>query len=228
MKRIVLPAVFIVVLAAFSSCKREGDLPLYHFQEMVTASDGKLMSDDGVTYEVLNRKKEIGDGRWYVKGFAMGKKGDDVLEVKLSSMQQALSKKVLKLSEAGEEEVGSDPIRIENIWLSGTYINMLNGHMAPQKAGVAHKVNLLFDDIRSNSDTLFFSLRHNAEGEKGEEYSSYYTSFPFGEFIPSGKSEFVVVLGWRWFSGESGEIKDFSLTTLFSNGPEGFPADRDI
>lgn len=199
MKRIILPAVFIIILVAVSSCKREGDLPLCHFQEMVTASSGKLISDEGVTYKVLNMEKETGDGRWYVKGFAMREKGDDVLEVKLSSMKQALSKNVLKLSESSEEELGNDPVNVENIWLSGSYINMLNGHNYDSgKSGAIHKVNLVFDDARSGPDTLYFSLRHNAAGDKGDTYTSYYTSFPFKEYIPSGKTGCVVTVEWKW------------------------------
>lgn len=202
--------VFLIAIAAcVLSCAGEGSLPLYYTQEMVTAAEGKLLSDEGLTYEVLNSGKAIGDGRWFAGCFVMGRKSDKVLEVKLNNLEQALSKSVPKLSGSSEEELGNDPINIENIWISGTYVNMRNGHNYDSgKTGTIHKVNLVFDDARSGTDTLFFSLRHNAAGEKGDTYISYYTSFPFNEYIPSGKTGCIVTIEWKW-------DKDYSISAPY-------------
>ena len=44
---------------------------------------------------------------------------------------------------------------------------------------VDHTINLVYDDIRSNADTLYFEMRHNALGECPENPDIPLTSFEF-------------------------------------------------
>lgn len=117
--------------------------------------------------------------------------------------------------------VGNDPVDMNQGWVSGGYLNLYVRYPYLASSGVNHTLNLVYDDTRSGSDTLYFSLKHNAFEEtllSGKytmsELSLYHTyaSFPISQYMPAGKSEVVVVLDWDWYnSDDAGNVIDSTV-----------------
>ena len=106
------------------------------------------------------------------------------------------------------DKVGNDEVDVQTAWISANsgYLNMRNCVHYSGSADLTHTFDLIYDDSRVSDDTVFLELRHNADGDEGEELGYLYTSFPIREFIPSGSSEVKVVLSWSWAGAQSQTI----------------------
>ena len=134
--------------------------------------------------------------------------------VRLMEFSGAFCQPPVRTSAMDEEAIGDNGINVSQAWISGGYFNayvqlpMLN---PPQ---VDHAINLVYDDIRSNSDTLYFEMRHNAHDECPENHSipitsfvfaGTYLSFPLEGILESGKNP-VCHIEWDWYDGDSYSI----------------------
>ena len=220
-------SVCMLTACIFSACNTEGSLPLGITQEMMTASKGKLITDSGITFNLTNSSStfDLTHGRYWATCEIMDMKSETEYDVRLTALEPAISPDILVLSQIPEGKLGTDPICIhEDFWLSGNYINMRNSHFCLPDSDGTHAVNLVFDDIRSHDDSLFFILSHNSHGEKPDnpEYkdktfvlTSYFTSVSFKDYIPAGSSKFIVTLDWKWYTNAEYEIKDYTKSAKY-------------
>ena len=209
-----------LILAAFAvvmaSCLPEMDY-LYTDTSMCTyVSVNKLKTDSGDIYHIVTNSSgaNIPDTlkRVMVRADVLNRVEGTSNEynVRLMEFAGAMVQAPLLKSTLDEEAVGSDGVSISTGWISGGYINLYAYIAMLRPTAVNHKVSLVFDDIRSNSDTLYFELRHNAYDECPEnpsiplasfEFAGSYMCFPLDGILESGKTP-VCHLEWDWYDGE--------------------------
>ena len=198
----------------FSSCFEEIENILYTGTEMCTVIDGSnLVSDSGMRFHIAeNQGGDIPEEtkRIIVNCDVLSSDGKtpETYEIRIISFAPVTVCEPVLRSEADEDELGYDGIGVDSAWLGGGCINAFALITFLEGSTTEHTVNMEFDDIRSNSDTLYFTLRHNAFGESFDnaelnEYdlmtSGQYYSFPFEQFIPSGCDSAVIHLENDWF-----------------------------
>lgn len=130
--------------------------------------------------------------------------------VRLMEFASAIVEDPVLKSDMDETVVGNNGLNISSGWISGGYLNAYVFIPMLRPTKVNHTINLVFDDIRSNADTLYFEMRHNALGECPEnpdipltsfEFAGTYTSFPLEGILESGKKP-ICHIEWDWYEGD--------------------------
>jgi hypothetical protein len=91
-------------------------------------------------------------------------------EVRVHYVGEVLTKSPVETAVAASdpEKIVEDPIKIEDAWISGGYLNMyvmFEIQAYPPKENSKHMVNLVFDENGTGSGKYTMTLRHNAYGE---------------------------------------------------------------
>ena len=222
MKRIItMVAAALCTLGAATSCleNEEDSVLIYGYTAIGNMKDGALLTDYGQTFHILQKECEgsLDTCSRVIVYCDILKQLDDAgneYNIKVRSFTCPLVAEPIAASTAGE--VVSDPVEIAQGWLSGGYINVNYRHLYAAGTGVKHTVSLLYDDVKSNADTLYYTLKHNAFGETtgGGKYTLYdlsmkygYASFPFTQHVPYSAASITVCLSWDWYTtDESGNI----------------------
>lgn len=220
MKKTALILAILASALCMSSCNTDSTI-LYSDLCMVNVeSPSKLITDAGLTYNIVESSvSAIPDTvkRVMILCDVLEQSGASTEEynIRLLNFAHVLTKQPVMKSTVDEEVIGSDGITPAQLWLGGEYLNGAIQFTSVINSKVSHTVNLVFDDTRSNSDTLYFSLHHNAHGESLENdeipqstltVSSDYVSFPVTEYIPEGKDGIVLHLDWSWYKEEFGYL----------------------
>ena len=208
--------ILIAATALLASCFPESDY-MYNDTGMFTlAGPTKLVADTGDIYYITenNAGAVIPDTLKRVMASC------DVLEavsgkqneynVRLNDFSGAICKAPVPLHAADAANVGTDGININQAWISGGYLNLYVSYALYQGATKdKHVINLVHDNIRSNSDTLYFEMHHNAHGDSPENtdislydfiFGGRYASFPISDILGTGKP--VIHIEWDWYIGD--------------------------
>lgn len=212
----------IILLAALAAVSCIGDdTILCRDTVMGNIKGGVLYTDGGLIYNIVktNVPVDVADTvRVLVVCDVIKQTGDSEKEYDICLLDYTtpVCKDALTASKVTDwDEVGSDPVGLQSGWFSGGYINMNVIYSFDSSSKTVHTVNLVYDDVRSGSDTLFFELRHNAFGEcfcedtKDDEniaVTTAYASFPLEKFLPSGKDSVVVSVDWTWYENGGGYL----------------------
>lgn len=208
-----LAAAAALTLSVFTSCKKDDTLH-YNNVTMGNIVDGRFVSDQGNIFNIVDqqcsgqldtmkRALVICD---VLNKTAQGK--DNEYDIRLNGIVTVLTKDIVPSAGITEEIQVQDPIRIEEAWISGGYINLYI--MFPIKVGskTMHLINLVHEgcikDAATGEDmegTYCFTLRHNSfedkvTSDKDLEYvlAGGYVSFPLNSFITESKADFL--LNW--------------------------------
>jgi hypothetical protein len=202
--------------AAFTACLPKEEV-LYSDVGMVTVlNSSKLLTDNGETYNITvnNSGSLLSDTlkramtRCDVLSAVEGKTNE--YNVRLMEVAAAFCSRPVPVSIADEDAIGHDGVKVAQGWISGGYLNTYCYIAMYNPTKVDHELNLLYDNVRSNSDTLYFEMRHNAHDECPEnpETSLYsfiiagtYASFPLEGILPEGQKP-IVHLQWDWYDGD--------------------------
>lgn len=122
---------------------------------------------------------------------------------------------------------GDDPVKVTQAWISGGYLNSYINLLLRNPSEVDHDFNLVYDDSRSTSDTLYFRMCHDAKGETPDDTglsvahfvtAGTYVSFPIESILPQSDKSKTVYLEWEWFDSDDGsystERKTFSAKII--------------
>lgn len=217
MKRILI---LLVAAVAAVSCIGD-DTILCRDTVMGNIKNGDLHTDGGLIYHIVktNLPVDVADTVRVLAVCDVIKQtgsSDKEYDVCLLDYTIPVCKEALTASEITDwEKVGSDPVGLQSGWFSGGYININLMYSFDSSSKTVHTVDLVYDDVRSGSDTLFFELRHNAFGEcysedtKDDENIAVnyaYACFPLEKFIPAGKDSVVVSVDWTWYENGGGYL----------------------
>lgn len=199
-------------LSILASCLPESDY-MYSDTGMYTViSPLRLKTDSGSIYNITdNSVGPIADtlkrvmARCEVLRESNGRTGE--YDVRIVDYMPAFVRDPLP-ADTDDTSVGHDGVKVTQAWIAGGYLNSYVNFTACNPTSTVHDFHLLYDALRSNADTLFMEIRHNAMGECPEnetaDYSKLvlagtYLSFPIDGLIPAEGKKPVLHLAWDWY-----------------------------
>ena len=200
------------------SCLNKGEY-LYSDTGMCTKiSADRLQTDSGAIYNIV----ENSSGSNFSESAKRVMISCDVqsavpgttneYNIRLIDFREALVDEPFTASAMATDTLGNDGINVVQAWVSGGYLNSYLNITVMSYSDTDHDVRILFDDVRSNSDTLYFQMRHNAHGESPENpdmsfnqlsLAGLYASFPINGILPVGGKYPIVHLEWDWYIDDS-------------------------
>ena len=231
MKVIKIIAAAMVFLAAIS-CKEDETLR-YNNMTMGNAVEGIFISDQGNIFNVVenpcNGDILAADRSLVVCDVLNKTKGGESNEydVRLKRITDVLTKNIIPTgTEPSEELKNDDPINVEDIWLSGGYVNLYILFPIKPGSGTIHYINLVQKET-TEAGVYVFHLQHNAQGETVENMSDEllglggrYVSFPLSKIIAEDNAQFE--LNWKCHKqtpmGYSSEIEEKTIKGIYNKG----------
>lgn len=174
MKYIIRIAAALAAFMIMASCAKD-DTIRYNNITLGNFVGDKFVSDQGNEFTIVeNMTGEKFDGikraimQCDVLRKAQGT--ENGYEVRVHYVGEVLTKSPVEtaVAAADPEKIVEDPIKIEDAWISGGYLNMyvmFEVQAYPQKEDSKHMVNLVFDENGTGSGKYTMTLRHNAYGE---------------------------------------------------------------
>lgn len=211
-----LVKIIAVVLLAAVSCKKDDSI-IYGYQGFGTVSGADIILDDGITAIVRNIQCDgsyVECDRILIYCDLLKKEAPSTYAINLRDWKKVLKKPCLVASEVTDwEAVGDDPVNINHGWTGSEFLNLDMYFSFKYDSQTSHFINLVYDDVASDTDTLRFTLRHNGYGESfpdiPESEASLgraYASFPVTEYSPDGQDEIAVKITWKWHKYEDGQL----------------------
>lgn len=200
-----LPCLAAVLLAA--ACAKDDTL-VRGEQDMACVVDGRLLTDNGMTFIVT--EEEPGGAGWrewdraVIVCDVLRQRSEKEFEIRLSEARRVLLKDAVEDGELSEEELGDDPADVVYGWVSGGYLNLLTQITYDPASDRKHLIHLVF--LGEDENGLRFRLRHNASGyaygapgvTPPLTLGRSYVSFPVTRFLPEGADAAAFSLTWKW------------------------------
>ena len=171
---------------------------------MGVADGGNIITDKGNV--LIPDKSSVGhdltDGeRVFVSSNILEREDENTYRVRINRYHQLLTKDIVIGSQTGEKEFGHAPIQVKDAWFGGGYLNVRLGIEYNPSSNTSHLVNVIYDDVKSTSDTIFLDLRHNAFADTIRTRIGAATASFNMEGIMAGKDDKVYVrLRWEWYT----------------------------
>jgi hypothetical protein len=225
-------------LSIFLSClKDENDIFVSYgvIRNVISDNNYEILTDKGNTLKVLKSftRQEIENDKRVLVNYEIlsdKEKNKQVYDVSVNGFYNLLSKPVVFESFIKENEqerrdsIGNDPFNRIGWAFGGNYINIDFEIMYVTNSGIKHMINLVYDDLRADADTIYLTLYQNAYGETWKNKSSLQkgvgrSSFLISDLLPSGVSSKPVKITWtEYFSNnESRVCSDSGLFNLQEN-----------
>lgn len=222
----------VAILPVLTSCKQDDTLQ-YNNMTMGNITDGTFVSDLGNIFNVVE-KNCSGDLTSMKRALLLC----DVLnkvegteneyDIRLNQMSEVLVKNPITKSDADDDDETrvADPILIDQMWISGGYINMFLIYEFRNGSTQKHLVNLVLDESASINGKYVFTLRHNSYGESmandaaGMILSGAYVSFPITDIIKENTAEISVGCDWYKSAGQGwiSETQTYSYNLTYTKG----------
>ena len=166
-----------------------------------------------VNYEILSDKE----------------KNRNIYEVRVNGFYSLLSKPpvyesfILQNEEVRRDSIGNDPFNRIAVGFGGNFINIDFELWHVQYSNEKHFINLVYDDLRADADTIYLGLYHNAYGEVlGNNHYLYKgagrCSFKISDLLPEGVTSKPVKLTWTQYNDYDNGSKICSQTYTFKPG----------
>ena len=218
----------------FSSCLGDNESKYMYvsygvIQNVNSSNDYEILTDKGNTLKVTQSHTihSIEDGKRVLANFEIvsdNEKGNKIYEVSVNGFYNLLSKPVVNESfilqdkETRRDSIGNDPFNRIYAAFGGNYINIDFEVLYSPHSDVKHLVNLVYDDTRADSDTLYLSLFHNAYGEIPEENVNLvrgvaWSSFKISDLLPEGVTSKPVTITWTEYTYNG--AKQYSSTGIY-------------
>lgn len=162
------------VLLLSVSCKKDETL-YYGNVTMGNFAGDKFISDQGNEFTIVENQTggEIKDIKRAIMQCDVLQKTagtQNGYDVRVSYVGEVLTKEPLTFDEAAAdlEKTVEDPVLVEQVWISGGYLNMyimFEVQVSPTLEESKHMVNLVYDPTSIGTGKLMFTLRHNSYGE---------------------------------------------------------------
>lgn len=220
--------------AVLTSCAQDDTLR-YNNITMGNVTRGLFTSDQGNVFhvveknctgnlETMNRALILCDVLEQVPG------KENEYNIRLNALAEVLVKDYITLEQAASNPstLVDDPILIEDMWISGGYINMYVAFEIKSADYEKHMVNLVLDEAASSAGKYVFQLRHNSFGESlvynpsdtGMIIAANYVSFPISDLVKEDSAQ--IQINWKWYKsagqGWSSETQNNSYTLSYTKG----------
>ncbi len=194
-----------------------------YYVSMGVADSGLVRTDLGnllIVDDSSVGRGQADSGRVCLGGYILGQKDARTYYVRVTRYYPLLTKGYVTLSESDTLATGDDPILVNRAWMGGGYLNVGMGVENNPSAGITHVVNLVYDDTRSTTDTLYFDLRHEANGDTVHTtVTQTMASFRVDDLLDSlPRAE--IVLQWRWYDGRGRLTEKSTRWTYTASLPE--------
>lgn len=224
MKYIIRIAAALAAFMIMASCAKD-DTIRYNNITLGNFVGDKFVSDQGNEFTIVeNMTGEKFDGlkRAIMQCDVLRKvQGtENGYEVRVHYVSKVLTKSPVETAVADDdpEKIVEDPIRIEDVWISGGYLNMyvmFEIQTYPQVENREHMVNLVFTESEKGTGKYTMTFRHNAygdtlsaESEEGKQWglTGAYVCFQISDIIQENKAEITlkwkehVISGYNWLA----------------------------
>lgn len=139
---------------------------------------------------------------------------------KINGIQEILTKDVIDLTSANEQEVGNDPIKILDLWTGDNYLNI---HFGINVGGAkTHTINLVKNKLTAppsiNEDgTIELELRHNKNGDEEKYGLKNYAAFDLRPLQIAGKDSVKITIKMTDYDNET---KIYSVTYKYKENSQ--------
>lgn len=171
---------------------------------MGTADGGRILTDKGNV--LIPDKSSIGhdltDGeRVFINCNILEREDEKTYRVRINKYHQLLAKDIVRASDSQDEELGNNPVQVKDAWFGGGYLNVRLGLKYNPSSNTSHLLNVVYDDVKSTSDTIFLTLRHNAFADTVRTRIGTATaSFRMEDIMADKDSKVYVRLKWQWYA----------------------------
>jgi hypothetical protein len=202
---------------------------------MVSKNNYEILTDKGNTLIVAKSgtNQAIEEGKRVLVNFEIlsdkGKSKKEY-EVEVNGFYYLLSKPLVRESFILQDEasrrdsIGNDPFIGIHAWFGGDYLNINIETFYDELSSTKHLINLVYDDTRASTDTLYLTLHQNAYGEFPAYNNRVYLrkgfarcSFKLSDILPVGVDEMPVKLMWKEYCYNL-EVADLFDTGIFKKG----------
>ncbi len=193
-----------IALAAIS-CSKEDNTLRYNNMTMGNITEGAFISDQGNKFNVTEYTcpgKLDTMKRAFILCDVLKKTGtaENEYDVRVNYIANVLTKDAVAVPETQEQDTyGNDPIVLNDLWISGGYINMYVTFPVKAKDHKTHYLNLLHE---KKDGVYSFQIRHDAAGEilkveedgEGENLvlAYAYASFPISKVISEETARYTI------------------------------------
>ena len=199
-----------------AACAPKEEVLVRGEQDMVCIMDGKMLTDNGLTFLVV--EEEAGTAGWrdwdraIISCDLLRQRSATEFEIRLSEANRVLLKDVADDGTIPEEELGDDPVDVLYGWVSGGYLNLLICIVHDPSSDRKHFINLVC--LGNDENGVRFRLHHNSYGyyfgapgvTSTPTLGRSYVSFPVSRFLPAGKENIEFELSWKWHISEAGNL----------------------
>ncbi len=185
------------------SCAKEDNTLRYNNATMGNVTDGVFISDQGNRFNVISqtcggRLEEMKRAFIICDVLNTTAGTTDEYDVRLNYIANVLDKNAKPVSDIEDlATYMNDPIILNDIWISGGYINFVITVPIKAENGKSHELNLLYE---KKENEYIFKIRHDAAGEIYSEtetgntlvLANAYASFPIASIIPEETAKIAV------------------------------------
>lgn len=222
MKKTLIHVAIATILAfTFMACEKEPTPIAYNVVSMGELKDGVFIDDNGIRHIIQESRAEgynnSNFGRVLASYDILEKFSDNEYGIRLKQLIEPLCQDYVNESSANMAVLGSDPVLLEEGWISGDHLNVRLVFTYKKSSTLTHSLNLIYEDGMP-SDTLRFKIAHNGKGEsyygQGDsdlyELGAIYASFNIEDLIQEYKGK-PVKISYPWYATNGTEI-DYSKT----------------
>ena len=145
----------------------------------------------------------------------LGRTGADQYDIRIKAYKPVMRQLARFKSQSGPDEYGSDAVSFYQDWgfnPKERTMDIACLYSSLKDSETEHRIYLVFDDVRSNTDTLYLELHHQGHGESYEneayeaknfQVNTTFLRFDLGGVIPADAGKQIVFsLEWDWLPTE--------------------------
>ena len=210
-------------LLALSACTHSGENDayyenLYGFGDVIGSAQIR-MAEPEITFQVTEDQT---DSKWMHEKTVFflcdltHKKVENRYEARMKFYEPVLCQDVLPKSRTSEAEYGTDAVSFYQDWGANPEkrtFDIACLYTALKDSDREHRIRMILDDTRSNTDTLYLELHHQGFGESFEntaheakdyQVNTRYLRFDLSGCIPpDAGDEIVLSIEWDWFVSQN-------------------------
>ena len=187
-KGVVIRFILCLVIAGFIfSCEEKTvDYGLdTYFVEIVTAqNENEFLSDNGnrIVATSYDNKKTYTSGDRVLLNYTLlsSTSSENIYNVRINGSTKIPLGKLVLSNDSSIYSTGKEPVLLESLWLGSHYLNI---QFYFNYKSVTHKIGLLADSLRLESDTIRMYFTHDSDNDPPGYPNHVYLSFDLNEVL---------------------------------------------